>query len=227
MDDRDIQVTGFNAGTIGDQQLLVKYRDKTTHVNIKVKSKTVLSFSIKSPVTKTDYLIGDEIDTTGGVLLVVYDDGTSEEVPITKAMLSGYDKSYMGTQTVTVTYAGASQTFNVNYSSREKVDELIAEIDALDLNTINEDSREQLTDLITKYNELSALQKSAITNFSKLSAAREIFDLIVSGNGETTPGISTDNTDDTTDETRSEERGGKNIIWFIVGGIIILSVIIQ
>ena len=232
MDDRDIQITGFNAGAIGDQQLLVKYKDKTTHVNIRVKSKTVLSFSVKSPIMKTEYLIGDEIDTTGGVLLVVYDDGTSEEVPITKNMLSGYDKSYMGTQTVTVTYAGASQTFNVSYSSRESVDELIAEIDALDLNTINEDSREMLTNLINKYNSLSVLQKSAITNFSKLSEAKEIFDLIVSGNqSETLPATTTDEVEGSGTETDGGSSftqfliGKKGIVWLIVVIIIILSVI--
>lgn len=225
MDDRDISVTGFSPNSIGEQQLLIKYKDKTTHVNVTVNSKAVLTFSIASPISKTEYLIGDEIDTTGGVLLVMYDDGTSEEVPITKNMLSGYDKAYLGEQTVTVTYSGTSQTFTISYSSREPVDELIMAIDAIDLNTINEASRDQLTELVTKYNALTQLQKNAVTNFNKLKEAHEIFNSL-SATTETLPnGDTATPTDEVTDPGTDDNRGGSKIIWIIVGVIIILSVV--
>lgn len=226
MDDRDISVTGFSPNTIGSQQLLVKYKDKTTHVNISVNSKTVLSFSIKSPIAKTEYLIGDEIDTTGGVLLVVYDDGSSEEVAITKSMLTGYDKAYLGDQTVTVTYSGFSQTFTINYTSREPVDELIMAIDALDLNTISEASREQLTDLVNKYNALTVLQKNAVTNFDKFKQAYDIFNNL-NGNGEESNIDVTIETNDVTTDSGDSQQGnnGSKVIWIIVGVIIILSVV--
>ena len=226
MDDNDIEITGYNAQAIGEQRLLIKYKNKTTYVNVKVSSKSVLSFTIKSPISKVEYLKGDDIDTTGGVLLVIYDDSTSEEIPITKNMLSGYDSTYVGDQTVTVTYATVSQSFRVTYYPRDTVDELIMAIDALDLNTI-ENSGDQLRELINKYNSMTALQKSAVTNFKKLEDARQLY------NERIQPSESTDNGDQTTAPSENSEvtsgnsDPGKNnnIIWYVVAGIIILAVL--
>ncbi|MBO4422781.1 MAG: bacterial Ig-like domain-containing protein [Clostridia bacterium] len=224
MDDSDISITGFNASVIGKQTLLVKYKDKTTQVEVSVNSKNVISFSIKSPLSKLEYLIGDEIDTTGGVLSVVYDDGTSEEIPITKNMLSGYDNTYVGEQTVTVTYATATQSFKLSFISREEVDRLILEIEALDINTIDENSRGTIEDLITKYNRLTALQKSAVTNFNKLENARAIYNaLIQNGTSEITePADTTEPGEDTSGDGKHNTG---NIFWYLVAGIIVLSVL--
>ena len=228
MDDNDIEITGYNAGAIGEQRLLIKYKNKTTYVNVRVNSKNVVSFTIKSPIAKTEYLKGDDIDTTGGVLLVVYDDTTSEEIPITKNMLSGYDSTYVGEQNVTVTYATAMQTFRVTYYPREQVDELIMAIDALDLNTIGENSRSEIESLINKYNSLTALQKGAVTNFKKLEEARQLF------NERIQPTESTNDTEPaaTTTESGGENTSGNsgsgknsNVIWYVVAGVIILAVL--
>ena len=223
MDDSDIEITGFNANEIGDQRLLIKYKDKTTYVNVRVSSKAVVSFTIQSPISKVDYLIGDDIDTTGGVLLAVYDDGTSEEIPITKNMVSGYDSTYVGEQTVTVTYAAATQTFRITYYPREAVDELILAIDALDLGSISLDSKDEIEGLITKYNAMTALEKSAVTNISKLEDARYIYHSLITPTDDTTD-TATDALEVTTDGDDQKKTGG-NVIWYVVAGIIILSVL--
>ena len=227
MDDGDIDISGYNAGSIGEQRLLIKYKNKTTSVTVKVNSKSVVSFTIQSPISKVEYLKGDDLDVTGGVLVVVYDDATSEEIPITKNMLSGYDSTYVGEQTVNVTYASITQSFRVTYYPREAVDELIMAIDALDLNTISLDSRETMEGLINKYNGLTSLQKSAVTNLKKLEDASERFNDL----------LKTDTTSDTTTEptqttspVTTDNGGGKttknsNIIWYVVAGVIILAVL--
>lgn len=224
MDDRDIEITGFEPDTVGEQRLLIKYKEKTTYVIINVSSKNVRSFSIGSPIAKTDYLIGDEIDTTGGILIVDYDDNTSEQVQITKNMLSGFDNTYPGEQNVTVTYSTVSQTFKVTFYPREAVDELITEIDALDLNTINKDSGDQILSMIQKYNSLMNIQKEAVVNFTKLEEARERYNKLIRG----TDPVTEDTTvpeGDTTDDTGKKAKTPGNIIWYIVAGIIILSVL--
>ena len=224
MDDRDIEITGFEPDTVGEQRLLIKYKEKTTYVIINVSSKNVRSFSIGSPIAKTDYLIGDEIDTTGGILIVDYDDNTSEQVQITKNMLSGFDNTYPGEQNVTVTYSTVSQTFKVTFYPREAVDELITEIDALDLNTINKDSGDQILSMIQKYNSLMNIQKEAVVNYTKLEEARERYNKLISG----TESVTEDTTvpeGDTTDDTGKKAKTPGNIIWYIVAGIIILSVL--
>lgn len=60
--------------------------------------------------TKTAYVVGDELDTTGMVVTASYDDGSSKDV-------TGYevsaDLSTAGTKTVTVTYNGQTATFEI------------------------------------------------------------------------------------------------------------------
>ena len=85
MDDPDIEITGFDSTKIGDQQLTIKYMETQTHLNVSVNTKKVVAFSIKNPIEKTEYLVGEDIDPKGGVLLVIYDDGLSEEVNMTKS----------------------------------------------------------------------------------------------------------------------------------------------
>ena len=225
MDDRDIEITGFDANAIGEQRLSIKYKEKTTYVYITVSSKNVRSFSIGSPIAKTEYLIGDEIDTTGGILIIDYDDNTTDQIPITKNMLSGYDNTYPGEQNVTVSYSTVSQTFKVTFIPRDAVDELIAAIDALDLNTIDANSRDQIEPLITKYNSLLTIQKNAVTNFAKLEQARQIFnDIVNSDTVQSDTEVTTEPGGDTTEAEKKTKTPG-NIIWYIVAGIIILSVL--
>ena len=60
--------------------------------------------------TKTAYVVGDELDTTGMVVTAAYDDGTTKEV-------TGYevsaDFSSAGIKTVTVSYKEKSATFEI------------------------------------------------------------------------------------------------------------------
>ncbi len=225
MDDGDIEISGYNANSIGEQRLLIKYKNKTTSVNVKVTAKNVTSFTIKSPISKVEYLKGDDIDVTGGVLSIVYDDGTSEEIPITKNMLSGYDSTYVGEQTVTVTYATTSQNFRVTYYPRDAVDELILAIDALDLKTINVNSRSEIESLINNYNSLTKLQKNAVTNLKKLEEARDICNDMINKDttAETTVPVTTSEV--TTDSSSGPKQNNPNIIWYVVAGIIILAVL--
>jgi len=66
-----------------------------------------------TPPTKTDYTVGDELDTTGMVVTAKYNDDTTKTVTGT---LSGYDKTKAGTQTITVTFEGKTATFTVTVS---------------------------------------------------------------------------------------------------------------
>lgn len=68
--------------------------------------------------TKKSYSIGDELDLTGGKINVTYSDNTSAEKNLTdeNVIVTGYDKTKAGEQTVTVNYGGKSKTFTVNVS---------------------------------------------------------------------------------------------------------------
>ena len=52
-------------------------------------------------------------DVTGGVLLARYSNGLEEHIELTGDMVSGFDITRAGVQTLTVTYGGQTATFDV------------------------------------------------------------------------------------------------------------------
>lgn len=65
---------------------------------------------------KTNYLQYEEIDLEGGSIEYIYNEGTREEISLTKNMISGFDSAIIGQQIVTVTYEETEYSFYVNIS---------------------------------------------------------------------------------------------------------------
>ena len=73
---------------------------------------SVNSVSVKTLPTKLVYQKGEELDTSGLTLLVIYNE--SERIIISEGYtISGYDPQTLGKQTVTVTFLGKTTTFDV------------------------------------------------------------------------------------------------------------------
>lgn len=75
------------------------------------------SIKIKTLPSKTEYLYGEELNTTGLVVEVDYTSDTApatEEIAADLCNFSGYNKNKIGKQTVTVSYAGKETTFEIN-----------------------------------------------------------------------------------------------------------------
>ena len=83
--------------------------------------KLVEEISISSYPQRVSYYIGETVDVTGGVLTVYYIDGTWELMPMKASMVSAEAFTETGMQTVTVSYLGATCTFDVNVSERPGV----------------------------------------------------------------------------------------------------------
>ena len=82
--------------------------------NIPIQLKKELVAISVTPPTKTEYLEGKEqLDVTGGKLTLTYNNGTSEVIDLTTDMVSGFDNTKVGKQTLTVTYQGKTTTFEV------------------------------------------------------------------------------------------------------------------
>ena len=71
-----------------------------------------------TPPTNLTYTEGEELDLTGLVVTLHYNDGTSETVT-EGYTISGYDKNTVGTQTITVTYQGFTATFEVTVEEEQ------------------------------------------------------------------------------------------------------------
>ncbi|MBR4625770.1 MAG: BspA family leucine-rich repeat surface protein, partial [Alphaproteobacteria bacterium] len=72
--------------------------------------------SFKTLPNKTVYHNGEELDLTGGVLEITYNNNTTEEVALSEANISGFDKTKKGEQTVIVEYQGCETFFTTPVS---------------------------------------------------------------------------------------------------------------
>lgn len=78
------------------------------------KERKLTSISITAVPGKTAYLEGkDLLDTQGGELTLTYDDGTYGIIAVETAMVSGFDNTLLGEQTLTVAYGGFTDTYSV------------------------------------------------------------------------------------------------------------------
>src|SRR5690606_29876583 len=72
------------------------------------------AISVTTPPTKTEYLVGEELDLTGLVVTATYTDETTKTVEVSKLTVSGFDSGVAEeNQVVTVTYEGKTATFTV------------------------------------------------------------------------------------------------------------------
>ena len=85
-----------------------------TFEGVKSPDQTVQSIEITQKPDKLSYVHKvDALDITGGKLLITYMDGTTSTLDITPEMVSGFDNTNVGTNTLTVTYEEQTATFEV------------------------------------------------------------------------------------------------------------------
>ena len=77
-------------------------------------SRTIAAVTVSKMPNKTSYVEGlEQLDVTGGQIMVNYEDGLSEAIDMTLEMVTGFDNTCVGVQTLTVTYSGYTATFEV------------------------------------------------------------------------------------------------------------------
>lgn len=114
MNDSEVSVTGYNSQTLGKQTLTIKYKEKTTTLEIQVINK-ITSIDIQTNPTKTTYIKGEVLDLTGGKLQITYEDQTTEIIDMKGANVSvtGFDSQIIGEQIITVKYKEKTTTFKI------------------------------------------------------------------------------------------------------------------
>lgn len=101
--------------------------DATSWADAKLVKTQATSIEIANSIRR-GYAIGQEIDCTGAEIKVTYADGYENTVPVSKSMVSGFDSSKAGKQTVTITYEGNTTDLDV-----------FVDDGALDLTTVTPD----------------------------------------------------------------------------------------
>lgn len=101
----------------------IEYEGKTVTQSITVEHKTVTSISIKTMPTKTEYIQNkEELDLTGGVIEINYNDSSKEEMSMTSKEItaSGFDNKKAGKNTITLTYKEKTVQFDVTIKEETK-----------------------------------------------------------------------------------------------------------
>lgn len=105
-------VSGYNKEILGEQTITVTYETFTTTFKVTVIDE-VVSITLKSAPTKTQYKYGEELDLDGSKITVVASSGEQIDADVTPSLVSGYNKNKLGEQTLTITYENMMVTFNV------------------------------------------------------------------------------------------------------------------
>ncbi len=105
-------VSPTTLNSTGTQKITITYQNKTTSYNVNVNKNDIKSISFKTIPKKTEYYQGEKIDTTGMVLKVTYNNGTTKEVD-KDFTLDKTTATIVGTEKITVSYAGKILTYNI------------------------------------------------------------------------------------------------------------------
>lgn len=102
---------------VGNATVQVTVEGLSVQYTVKVEEKKVRSLSLTKLPDKTDYVIGESLNTTGMQLRANYTDGTT--TTITSGWSTSCDLTKAGASTVTVTYGGKTVTFAVTVKKKE------------------------------------------------------------------------------------------------------------
>jgi hypothetical protein len=108
-------LSGYDTTRSGNQNVTVSYSGKTTTFPV-----TYIAFealSIGRPPTKTNYELGEALDTMGMQVLGTWPGHSMSIVELARIKITGYDPLRAGEQTVTVTVAGKSDAFKVTVTN--------------------------------------------------------------------------------------------------------------
>ena len=177
---------------------------------------------------KQEYKIGEELDTTGMKVTVLYSTGEKEDIDIAKCKIEGFDSSVEGVKTITVTFEGMTDSFTVYVRETEAeiwrdylkatIDAAEAEKDTLPKNLVPEirteftealsAARELFNDASAADDDMKAANERLITVMHYLTFITDKENPGGDGDDNTGDGDNTgDNGDDNTDSSTDTDAG--------------------
>lgn len=112
-------ITGFDNTVVGSQSLTVTYNGKTDTYNIEIIAKTLESIEVTTLPNKTHYLVGkDSFSAEGGKVTLYYNNDTSDVIDLNSSMVSGFSNQVVGVKTLTVTYKGKTDIFDITVDEK-------------------------------------------------------------------------------------------------------------
>ena len=125
IDNSDLIITGFDSSKANEQIIKVEYQEYKTYFYVTIKEKPkpavfLVSIELEKLPDKLTYKVGEWLDTTGGVILITYSDGSTSRSSLVNNEVYGWTSETSntpGTYTLTVKYVEkgilAEATFTV------------------------------------------------------------------------------------------------------------------
>ena len=117
----DTQVDSFDA-----QRILLFFIGENNNLVLNppasdAEQNAITKVELASAPTKKVYNYGEALKLDGAKIKVTKVSGQVQTIPVTSSMVSGYNPTKVGEQTITVTYAGKKVTFKVTVKAQEDV----------------------------------------------------------------------------------------------------------
>ncbi len=103
----------YDFSTAGEKTVTVSYQGCSCTFTVTVKDVEVTSIKITKQPKKTEYFVGDTIDTEGLAVTAYYNNGDKKDVT-PEIIMTGLDSASAGEKTVSVFYGNFSDTFILN-----------------------------------------------------------------------------------------------------------------
>ena len=101
-------ISDFDSSTAGEYKMTLTYAGYSVEIDYIVSDAQITSVSINTQF-KTTYFAGDSLNLNGGSIVARYEDGNSEILPITSAMVGEtFNSTTAGSKIMTITYKGKS-----------------------------------------------------------------------------------------------------------------------
>ena len=81
--------------------------------NIVIDTKKVSTLEVNTDNMKTEYLVNEELNTDGLVVKAIYNNGEEAILSENDYIITGFDSSSVGTNTITVNFGGAKETIDL------------------------------------------------------------------------------------------------------------------
>ena len=155
-------VTGVDNSSYGTQTATVTVGGKTVTFDIKIIAYRLVGISVEKLPYKTTYIKDDVFNSAGLKVVADYNDGSTKVLQPYQYELTGYSNK-VGTQTITVTYYGFNDTFEITVVEKQlanieitKLPDRVEYIEGQDLDmtgaVITATYNNGTTEVITDYN---------------------------------------------------------------------------
>ena len=113
-----LKITGFNSENVGKQTVTVSYRGKSATFEVNVSEKKVVDAEFEFP-NDIKIIQGEDLDLSSGKVILTYSDGSQQTIKKGYAV-TGFDKTKVGKQNITITYRDFSTDLEVAVEEKQE-----------------------------------------------------------------------------------------------------------